>query len=491
MTEHLAVLQVVVPLLAAPLCLFLRHRRVVPVFATLVAWATLAIAVVNLVTVTRSGEALTYYLGGWAPPLGIELRIDTANAMLAVLVSGIASVVLPYGPGSASLAVPISRHYLYYAAFLLCMTGLIGISITGDAFNVFVFLEVTSLSSYTLIAMGKGRKALTAAFSYLIMGTIGGTFILLSIGLLYQMTGTLNMADLAERLDDVRHTRTVLVAFGFMVVGASIKLAVFPLHQWLPNAYTYAPSSVSAFLSGTATKVTYYLLVRSIFTLFGAAFIFGQLHLEWLLLPLSIAAMFVGSVAAIQQTNVKRLLAYSSIAQIGYMTLGLSLNSVQGLAGGLVHLFNHGLMKGGLFLVVANVTMRLHSNRIEDMAGLGKRMPVTMLAWVIGGLSLIGVPGTAGFVSKWYLVQGALDQGLWWVAVLILLSSLLAVGYVWKVVEVAYLRDPPPGTTVREAPLAQLIPTWILIGGTIVFGLWTEWTGDVAMQAAQQLMGIQ
>lgn len=487
--EHLPVLQVILPLLAAPICLLLRHEKFVRWFAIAVAWAGLGISI-QLLNTVQTGEPIHYWLGGWEPPLGIELVIDSANAFLLVIVSAMAAVVLPFGPGSATLAIPVGRHHLFYAAFLLCMTGLLGISATGDAFNIFVFLEVTSLSSYTLIALGKGRRALMAAFSYLVMGTIGGTFILIGIGLLYQMTGTLNIADLAARLPAVSHTRTVLVAFGFLVCGSSIKLAVFPLHQWLPNAYTHAPSMVSAFLASTATKVSYYVLVRVLFGIFGAAFVFGTVKLHWLLIPASLAAMFIGGMAAIWQTDVKRLLAYSSIAQIGYMTLGLAMNSVTGLTGGIVHLFNHALTKGGLFLVVACITWRVGSSKLEDLAGLGKRMPMTLLAFAIGGFSLIGVPGTAGFVSKWYLVTAALEKGWIWLAVLILLSSLLAVGYVFRVLEVAWFREPPAGDErVLEPPVNMWLPAWILIGATIVFGLWTEMTGGVAEKAATLLMG--
>ncbi len=491
MNAHLPAIQVVLPLLAAPVCVLLQNRKVVGVWATLVAWASFAIAITMLVHTMEHGT-ISYALGGWESPLGIELRVDVANAFLATIVTGIASMVLPYGPGSATLAIPEDKQYLFYTAFLLCMTGLLGMSVTGDAFNVFVFVEITSLSSYTLIALGKGRRALTAAFSYLVMGTIGGTFILLAIGLCYQMTGTLNMADMALRLQPVMGTRTVLVAFGFFVVGASIKLAVFPLHQWMPNAYTHAPSVVSAFLSATATKVSYFVLVRVVFTIFGAAYVFGTVHFEWLLMPLSIAAMFVGSIAAMYQTHIKRLLAYSSMAQIGYMTLGLSMNSVEGLTGGLVHLFNHGLMKGGLFLVVANITFRLNSSKIEDMAGLARKMPWTSLAFAIGGLSLIGVPGTAGFISKWYLVQGALVKGQVWLALLILMSSLLAVGYVWKVIEVMLLKPPTDRVeNTKPAPLSMIWPVWVMIGSTVVFGLWTTWTGTVAEVAAETLMGLR
>jgi multicomponent Na+:H+ antiporter subunit D len=197
----------------------------------------------------------------------------------------------------------------------------------------------------------------------------------------------------------------------------------------------------------------------------------------------------VGSIAAIYQTNVKRLLAYSSVAQIGYMTLGLSLVSINGLTGGIVHLFNHALMKCGLFLVVGCVVLRMGSAHISDMRGLMKRMPLTMWAFIVGGLSIIGVPGTVGFVSKWYLVLGALEQGQYVLAALILLSSLLAVFYIWKVVEVAVFEKPEGEVEKCEAPMSMLIPTWALMLATIYFGIDTEWTVNVAKAAATALMG--
>lgn len=488
--DHLPVLQVVIPLIAAPLIVVLRKPALARPLAIGVAWACLAIAITLLRHVLAVGP-ISYELGSWAPPVGIEYRVDTINAYVLVIVAAIPSVVLPFGRGGEGLHLAPDKVHLYYATFLLCLCGLLGMTVTGDAFNIFVFLEISSLSSYTLIAMGTGRKAVRAAYSYLVMGTVGGTFFLIGVGLLFQVTGTLNIADLNVRLQPVLGSRTVLVAFAFLVVGLGIKLAVFPLHQWLPNAYTEAPAKVSAFLAATATKVGFYVLLRVLLTIFGAAFVFERLNLHVLLLPLSLAAMFVGSVAAIAQTDIKRLLAYSSIAQIGYMTLGLSMANPNGLAGGIVHLFNHALMKGGLFLVVACVVAQVGSARISDMAGLGRKMPITMAAFVVGGLSLIGVPATVGFVSKWYLVIGALDRGWELVALLILLSSLLAVVYIWRIIEVVFFQPrPPDAPEVTEAPLSMLVPTWVLVGGTIWFGLHTSATAGVALRAARELLGV-
>ena len=482
---QIPVLLIIAPMLAAAVIAMIPSRIVARVIAVSTAFFSFFCSVNVLTRVVE--HPISYELGGWEPPLGIAYAIDPANAMILVIVSGIAAVVLPFGPGSAALAIAERRMPLYYAAFLLTMAGLMGIAITGDLFNVFVFLEISSLGSYTLIALGNSRKSLMAAFSYLVMGTIGGTFILMGIGMAYQLTGTLNMADMATRLPEAEHTSSAAVAFALLLVGGMIKLAVYPLHQWLPNAYTHAPSAISAFLAATGTKVSFYVLARVIFTLFGAAYVFGELHMERILVPLALIAMFMGSFSAIFQTNLKRLLAYSSIAQIGYFVLGLAIANEMGLTGSFVHLFNHALTKGGLFLVCACITFRFNTVEIEDLGGLAQRMPVTAAAWLVGGLGMIGVPMTAGFVSKWYFVVGAIERGWYGVAIAILLSSMLAVVYVWRVVEVFYFRTAKGGPA--EAPVSMLVPTWVLIGASVFFGIFTQWSAGVAQLAAAGLLG--
>lgn len=500
MEQHLPVLQIITPLIAAMLCVLVRHRRLVLLIAIAVCWATFGMSTMLLERVLTGGE-IVYELGGWAAPWGIEYRVDKLSAFVMLFVSGIGAIVASYAPASIAREISKERHYLFFTQYLLCLTGLLGICITGDLFNVFVFLEISALSSYALISLGRSRRALTASFNYLIMGTIGATFILIGIGLMYMMTGTLNMADMAERLrgtvevngvhKTVNETRTVLVAFAFLTVGISLKIALFPLHLWLPNAYTYAPSVVTAFLAATATKVSVYILLRFVFSVYGTTFAFSSLPLDTGLMVLSLIGIVVASTAAIFQTNIKRMLAYSSVAQIGYMVLGISFASVPGLTGGIVHMFNHALIKGGLFLAMGCIAMRLGSVHLDDMRGVGRRMPVTMFAWVLGGLGLIGVPVTSGFISKWYLVTAALERGWWPVAVLVLLSSLLAAVYVWRIVEVAYFQDPPEQhAKVDEAPLAMLIPTCVLIGASLVFGLWTPLSAGVARQAAEMLLGV-
>jgi multicomponent Na+:H+ antiporter subunit D len=446
---HLPALQVVVPLAAAPLAVLARRANAAFLLVTLASWAAFAVAVLLWLQVGSQG-AISYALGSWAPPLGIEYRVDRLSAFVLVLVAGIAAVALPYSRRSIEAEIPREQHYLFYAMFALCLTGLLGITITGDAFNIFVFLEISSLSTYVLIALGRDRRALVASYQYLVMGTIGATFIVIGVGLLYLKTGTLNLVDMGVRLQEMTSHRPVLAALGFLTVGISLKLALFPLHQWLPNAYTYAPSAVTAFLAATATKVSVYVLLRFYYSVFGESLVFQRLPLPQLMLALSLAAMFAASAIAIFQDDLKRLLAYSSVGQIGYITLGLSFDSASGLTATVVHLFNHGVTKAALFLLVGCAVAVVGGSSLSRLAGLGKVMPLTAFGIVLGGLGLIGVPGTAGFVSKWYLVLAALEQGQWWLAMAIVASSLLAVAYVWRFVEIAYFRAPPAGLPARR-----------------------------------------
>ncbi len=485
---HLPVLQVAVPLILAPVCALTRNARAGWVIALAGSVWSLICAAGLLLRVLQLGPQ-SYAIGGWEPPWGIALHIDVISAFVLLLLGAIGVMVTIFARLSVEQEIARENISLFYTAYLLCLTGLLGITATGDAFNVFVFLEISSLSSYAMIAMGQDRRALTAAFQYLVMGTIGATFILIGVGLLYMMTGTLNMADLAMRIPAVNDTTTVRAAFAFLTVGISLKLALFPLHLWLPNAYAYAPSVVTAFVAGTATKVAVYVMLRFLFTIFGASFAFGALPLSEIFLVLALVAVFSASFVAIFQEDAKRLLAYSSVAQIGYIMLGISFVSATGLIGAVVHLFNHALMKAALFLALGCVVYRIGSANIDAMAGLGRRMPLTMAAFVIGGFSLIGIPLTVGFISKWYLVLAAIERGWWPVAVLVLAGSLLAVVYVWRVVEAAYFRPAASEGEVREAPWALLAPTWILIGANIYFGIDTDLTVGAASQAAAQLLG--
>ena len=487
---HLPVLQVVIPLLGALLAGLLRRGSVAFALALVVSWIMPFISVAMLWQTLSSGP-ISYHLGGWEPPWGIEYRVDALNGFVLVLVSTVGAVIMPFARRSVAFEVAEGQQAWFYCMYLLCLTGLLGITVTGDAFNAFVFLEISSLSTYVLIALGHDRRALLSAFQYLVMGTIGATFYVIGVGLLYLLTGSLNMVDIAARLGPAwaENSRAIVAALAFVTVGISLKLALFPLHVWLPNAYAYAPSWVTTFLSATATKVAIYLLVRFYFSIFGVAIDFRALPVTEIIIALSVAAMFVASFIAVFETNLKRMLAFSSVAQIGYITLGMGLANQAGLTGGLVHVVNHALMKAALFLAAGAIFYRVGTVQLKELVGIGRKMPLTMAAFTIAGLGLVGTPGTSGFVSKWYLALGALDKGWWVLVFLIVGSSLIALVYVGRVLEVAWLRDPSAAIAhANDPPLSMLLPLIVLATATIYFGIDTEWTAGIAGTAAKALL---
>jgi multicomponent Na+:H+ antiporter subunit D len=488
MLEHLSALQVVLPLVAAPLIVLVRSRRFAWLATTVVSYLCLVCAVYLAWRVARSGP-ISYAIGSWPPPWGIEYRVDALSAFVLVAVSLTASFVAPYAQRSIAAEVARDRQYLMYAMYCLSLAGLLGIAVTGDAFNLFVFLEIASLAGYVLVALGERRQALLAAYQYMLMGTVGATFYVIGVGLLYLMTGTLNLVDMAERLRAVEDVRPILAALAFITVGIGLKLALFPLHQWLPNAYAYAPTMATAFLAATATKVSVYVLLRYYFTVFDPLPLFSRLPTQEVFALLSVAAMLIASLVAVFEQDVKRLFAYSSVAQIGYITLGIGIDNQAALTGSIVHLLNHGVAKGAIFLLLGGVALRAAAPalRFEHIAGLGRRMPLTALGLTIAGLSLVGVPGTAGFITKWYLVVGALERGWWSAVAAIVASSLIAVAYVWRVVEAAYLR----GSAVPargEAPPAMLAAGMAMVLLCVYFGFETRFSVGGASDAAALLL---
>jgi multicomponent Na+:H+ antiporter subunit D len=490
-SAHAPVLVIVIPLAVALLTPVIGR-----VFRPLAWWSVMAATLASfllsvdlLARVLDSGR-ISYRLGNWEPPWGIEYAVDYLNGFVLVIVSFLALVVTIYAKRSVEKEIEEGRRHFFYAIYLLFITGIEGMTVTGDLFNLYVFIEISALAGYALVAMGKRRAALLASYNYLILGTIAATFIVLGIGYLYMATGTLNMADMRMRLPALYGSTAVRTAFAFFMVGLSLKLALFPLHIWLPNVYTHAPTAVSALMAATSAKVSAYVLMRVMFTVFTLGFDLDSIPFTKILLVLSSVAIIAGSVLAVAQTNIRRMLAYSSVGQVGYIVLGASLANTAGMTGGILHILNHALMKGALFLAAGAV---IHMTGVEDIAGLkgmGRRMPVTMAIFTVGVLSMIGVPLTAGFVSKWYLAAGALSSGMWFVVPVILLSSLLGAVYLWRVVENAYFKEADAGAETREAPLGMTLPAALLAGLCVVFGVASHLPLRVAELAAKMLLGV-
>ena len=489
--EQLPALAVAVPLACAPFAALLRTGLPAWTVATVASVASFAFAVLLAGSVGGLDE-LSYAVGSWPVPYGIELRITSFSALLLLIITGASSAALLAGRHSLETEVAAPRHPFFYAAWLLVLGGLIGIVVSGDAFNIFVFMEVSSLATYILVAGGSNPRALPAVFKYLVMGTIGATFYLIGVGLIYMMTGTLNLADMGTRIHDVADLKPILAAVGFVTIGLILKAGLFPLHVWLPNTYAWSPHIVTAFIAACSAKVSLYVLLRFDFMVFQGSLVDHQLQFSGFLMPLAVLAILVASGVAMAEGNLKRLLAYSSVAQIGYVVLGASLMTASGLTAGIIHMFNHALAKGAMFLAVAGIAIRITSLRLEDLAGIGRLMPWSTAAFMLAALSLIGIPGTAGFVSKWYLISAALDAGTVGVAlvVVIVASSLMTVAYIWRIAETMYFRAPLDNAAgVRDAPPWMLGVLWVVALANVWFGLLPGIPLVLSADAAATLLG--
>ena len=492
-TDHLPVLTVVIPLMAGFLTPIVGwiDRRLCWYWVMLTMFAVLLMTSSNLYTVITSGT-IHYHLGGWTPPIGIEYVIDLLNGFVCIIIAFIGLMVGIYSIESITKELP-NKIIPFYSIFLLLVTGLMGMTITGDIFNFYVFLEISSLTAYALIAMGDRGDGVVASFNYLIMGTVAASFILLGIGYLYAVTGSLNIADMQNLLPVIYDSKVVLAALAFFMVGFSIKVGLFPLHAWLPDAYTHAPSAASALIAGLMTKVGAYAMIRFMFSVFTPEFVIDITRMAEILTWAAALAIIVGSVLAIAQSDIKRMLAYSSISQIGYILLGVGLVNVIGMQGGLLHILNHSLMKCALFLVAGAIFYRTGIRNLHQFQGLGKKMPVTTTVFLIAGLSMIGVPGTVGFTSKWYLALGSIEAGQWIFVIVILISSLLNIVYFWRVFDNIWFGHPHEVEHIKrdEAPLSMLIPMVILAFLCIFFGLFAYYPLHYVLEPlSNALLGI-
>ncbi len=463
MRAHLPILPVLVPL-AASLLVPIVALAARPAAAALAGGAgalTAAAALAGLMDVAVRGPQ-RYAVGGWPPPWGIEVVLDPLSAFTASAVSCVAAVTLATCGGSVR-AVYGRGAPAFYALALLVLTGLVGIIVSGDLFNIFVFLEVAAIASYALVASG-GGPALAAAFRYVLLGTVGASFYLLGVGFLYALTGTLNMADLAHRLPAVSGSPLFAGGVVFVFVGLAIKMGLFPLHAWLPDAYARAPAPVAAFIAPIGTKAAAYVLARALLHVLRP----GDLGVHTVLAWMGALAIVAGGVLALRQADARRLLAYSSVSQMGYIVLGLGVANGAALAGAYLHILNHTIMKAALFIAVGAVAARGHGVAV---GALERGMPVTATCAVVAALSLVGVPPAGGFFSKWYLLQGAIEAGQPGLVTAILLGSLLGAVYMYRLTERVWFPHSPRGRAPTEAPRMVLAGLALLAAAVVAVGL--------------------
>lgn len=438
MKENISVLIILLPLCAALLCLLLTgiHKllgRAVVVAATL---GSLVLSVIQLKMVITDGT-IHYAIGGYEPPFGIELVIDSLNALILVMISLIGFLTVLYAEnfGDERAVVKGGAN----AILALLITGLLGMTSTGDMFNLYVFLEITSLSAYCLIALG-GSKGVVSAYRYMLVGTIAATFYLLGIGILYSATGTLNMGDLANILNEGGYDDVMLVSMSFLIVAFGIKMALFPFHGWQPSAYTHAEPGTRPLITGVMGKIPALAMFRFFFCIYGTDY--KYVHYLLILLGIfSVFGMLYGSLMAMGQDDVRKILAYSSVAQIGYISLGFAIGTPVALAGSFLHMLGHAFMKGGLFFCTGAIRYKFGSVDVNDFGRIYKKMPLTSGLLVVAALSMIGIPPTAGFFSKWYLALGAAGQHDWIYIAVLVISSLLNAVYFFGLIEKVFIQQ--------------------------------------------------
>ena len=435
-------------------------------------------------------DAIRYTFGGWQPPVGIEFVFDGLSSFFAMVINVVALLVIIHSGTISNIEFP-KKKYPYYTLVMLGLLGFNGMILTGDLFNLYVFLEISSLASYGLVALGD-KKAPYSAYRYLLIGTIGGTLYLLGVGLMYTITGTLNMMDMAAMLPQLMDSNVAVGGLLFMVIGMGVKAAMFPVHGWLPDAYTNAASSSTALIAPIGTKVAAYVMMRVMLYVFGLSVIEQWLQPFGLLIgTLASVGILYGSIMAIAQTELKRMLAFSSVSQIGYIIMGFSLGNPVGYAGALLHVLNHAVMKACLFLVAGNLRAKEgHTDISKFDHTYRKKYPGTMLWFSVAAISMIGLPPLAGFFSKWYLALGTIENNNWVFLAVILASSLLNAVYFFRVLEKVYMRNPEKGEESEMAPVtsnevggSMLIPTAIL--GIALFAI-----GFANAAIASTLMGF-
>ena len=306
-----------------------------------------------------------------------------------------------------------------------------------------------------------------------LMILLGCTFYVIGVGLLYSVTGTLNIADLTIKISELTANNSVKAGISFIIIGLMVKAAIFPLHIWLPSAYTFAPSAVAVLLTATATKAALYVLARILFTLLFNADDFTVIILQWVLLPASIVAIFFGTIRAIFEKDIKKLLAFSSLSQIGYITIGLTLGTASGIMASFIHIANHSMMKAALFMGIGAISIQLKKSiNVDDLKGLSKSMPVTSISLTVVILSLLGIPLTIGFISKVYLLKAVFSHGNWPILFIIVLTSFLALGYAWQLIENIWMKQPvDTALTINDDPKIY-IPLVVLAVFNILFGIY-------------------
>ena len=436
------------------------------------------------------GRSFVFHIGHWEAPWGIELIVDPLSALMISTITAFCFLIALYSIKTVRMEVPLDKTGWYYTAYLLLLTGMLGLMLTNDIFNMYVMVEITGICAVALVLARGTKEATEASLKYLLLAVIGSGFILFAIGFLYSVTGNLNLNYIAAELGLVKEYYPYLVwtAMGFFLVGFGIKAALFPLHLWLPDAHSSAPYASSALLSGLVVKVYIISLIRIFYQVFGPDMLTGT-PMGTLILILSSMAIVGGSIFAYTQLDLKRRLAYSTVAQVGYIFLGLGLGTSWGLVAALLHVVIHAFMKVGLFMVAGTVYFQTGKKNVLYFSGLGRIMPVSMGAFTIASLSMIGIPLFGGFISKYALAQGSMEAEGYGFVALVVLSGLLNASYYLPIVWQAFFTEEKRETFHLDmVPLSMMAPLLAVTLGLVYLGVTPGKMMTMVENAASVLM---
>ncbi len=417
-------------------------KALATVLANLAAVSLLVLAVASI------GRSAVYEIGKWSIPIGINLVLDGLSSLLLLVISVVSTAAMLF---SVRYMEQYTAKAKYLSLFMLMVAGMNGVVLSGDVFNLFVFLEIASIASYALVGFGCGHEELEASFKYMVLGSIASIFVLFGVALTYGNTGSLNMAYISKAIQVSGLNIGLGFALCLFIVGFGLKAALVPFHAWLPDAHPSAPAPISAMLSGVLIKALgVYALCRMVFNVFGIS-----VQIGWLLIVLGLLSMVAGAFLAIGQWDLKRLMAYSSISQIGYVVLGIGLGGLiiargdnlawasLAILGGLFHLANHAVYKSLLFLTSGSVEMSTGTREMKQMGGLAEKMPVTRATCTVASASIVGIPPFSGFWSKLILVVAAIQAHFYWIAAIIVFVSLCTLIMYLKVQRYVFLGELP------------------------------------------------
>lgn len=457
---------VVIPLACAFL-ISLLGKRIKNLSDILANLGTLALLILSLYSIglVNNHKILVYKVGGWIPPIGISMVLDGLSSFMLVIVGVVSFLVTVY---SINYMERFTDKWKFYTLFMLMLAGMNGVIVSGDLFNLFVFLEIASIASYALVAFGTEAEELEASFKYAIMGSVASSFILLGIAFLYSYTSTLNMADISLVLSIKEPGLMVSFIAVLFLVGFGLKAALVPFHAWLPDAHPSAPAPISAMLSGVFIKILgVYALCRVFFNILGVSD-----KILYILVILGVISMILGAFLAIAQSDIKRMFAYSSISQIGFIIFALGIGSPLALLGGLFHLFNHAIFKSLLFLNSGAVEYSTGVRDLKRLGGLNSRLPITGFTGLLGAMSISGIPPLGGFWSKLIIIIAAVQAGYFMFASIAILISIVTLAYYLKFLGFTFFgKLDDAWLKIKEVPWAMRFSMIILAIICVITGL--------------------